>query len=171
MSLLGRRPPKDRDAIPAWARKFFLTGGQPGREEDGHDEYVSAYFFHMPGEPDLKDLWERWRGELLPAWIREHPGTRPWGWWRFDAPSHRLKVGGSGVLYPDGEQVAGFALPGDGFWDEDPDPKNPPLFESEAAFLKRHGLLDAAERSRVKPRAYNPEAWEQGDDDDGELNG
>ena len=29
--------------------------------------------------------WNNHRDELLTEWISEHPGTRPAGWWEFDA--------------------------------------------------------------------------------------
>ena len=31
--------------------------------------------------------WECLRAELLPRFIAEHPGHRPFAWWIFDAPS------------------------------------------------------------------------------------
>jgi hypothetical protein len=36
-----------------------------------------------------REPWEAARAELLPAWIKEHPGTRPFAWWRIDAPGFR----------------------------------------------------------------------------------
>lgn len=38
------------------------------------------------------------------------------------------------------------------------DRADPPLFESEAAYLERHGLLLAGERRRLKPRDFAPES-------------
>lgn len=29
--------------------------------------------------------WAALRGDILPAWVREHPGTRPWAWWLVEA--------------------------------------------------------------------------------------
>lgn len=46
-----------------------------------------------------------------------------------------------------------------------PDPSNPPLFESQAAYLKRHGLLAPEEGRRLKPRDFEPEIVEIEDDD------
>jgi hypothetical protein len=37
----------------------------------------------------MRKAWEELRHELLPEWIREHPGTRPYAWWKFDAPEPR----------------------------------------------------------------------------------
>jgi hypothetical protein len=40
------------------------------------------------------------------------------------------------------------------------DPTNPPTFESEAAYLQRHGLLAPDEKRRLKPRDFKPIAIE-----------
>ncbi len=37
------------------------------------------------------------------------------------------------------------------------DPKNPPVFESQASYLDRHGLLTSEEKRRLRPRDYEPE--------------
>ena len=38
----------------------------------------------------------------------------------------------------------------------DVDPEDPPVFESEATYLDRHGLLTAAERRRLRVADYEP---------------
>ncbi len=42
----------------------------------------------------MREAWHELRGELLPKWIAEHPGTRPHGWWRFDASERRRRIDG-----------------------------------------------------------------------------
>lgn len=42
----------------------------------------------------LEAAWKAFRVELLREWVAEHPGTRPWAWWRFDAPELRRRVDG-----------------------------------------------------------------------------
>jgi len=37
------------------------------------------------------------------------------------------------------------------------DPRNPPQYESQATYLERHGLLQPAERRRLKPQDFEPE--------------
>ena len=37
------------------------------------------------------------------------------------------------------------------------DPNDPPRYESQAAFLKRHGLLMSSEERRLKPKDFAPE--------------
>ncbi len=38
------------------------------------------------------------------------------------------------------------------------DPKNPPVFEAEATYLERHGLLIKGERARLTDKDFEPEA-------------
>ncbi len=37
-----------------------------------------------------------------------------------------------------------------------PDPHDPPMFESEAAYIERHGLWLPGERARIRPAAFDP---------------
>jgi hypothetical protein len=98
--------------------------------------------------------------------VKQNPGTRPALWWRYDAP--RLPVGTFPGSYYDGKlpeprkrtggvgtpshevqaTVPDFAYGISTVWvglDED----DPPTFESEAAYLKRHGLLLAGKERRA----------------------
>jgi hypothetical protein len=38
---------------------------------------------------DHATLWNAHRAVVLAWWVREHPGTRPSLWWRFEAPAPR----------------------------------------------------------------------------------
>ena len=41
-------------------------------------------FFHpRPTREILSQAWKESGDEILTAWIEEHPGTRPFGWWLF----------------------------------------------------------------------------------------
>jgi hypothetical protein len=42
----------------------------------------------------IRRAWDELRGSLLPAWSRERPGTRPYAWWRFEAPERRRRIDG-----------------------------------------------------------------------------
>jgi hypothetical protein len=42
----------------------------------------------------VQAAWESLRGELLSVWTKEHPNTRPWAWWTFEAPEPRRRVNG-----------------------------------------------------------------------------
>ncbi len=90
--------------------------------------------------------WETHRQELLADWIEERPGTRPWGFYFFEAPSPRR-------ILERKSAPAGFI--------------DPPLavayhdwlrLESEPAYLERHGLLTAAETARLGLGAFE-DVW------------
>ncbi|HKB34818.1 MAG TPA: hypothetical protein VKD72_00080 [Gemmataceae bacterium] len=86
----------------------------------------------------VADAWELLREPLLAEHIAAHPGSRPWGWWRFDAVEARRQ------LLPGPESVGAEqwfgkprcykGIPPDG------------MFESERAYLTRLDLLSDAER-------------------------
>jgi hypothetical protein len=46
---------------------------------------------------------------------------------------------------------------GDAKWCVGIDFDDPPLFEAQASYLKRHGLLSKAEEKRLKPADFEPE--------------
>jgi hypothetical protein len=58
-----------QDAHILMGRSLLLTGAE------SHLEDNAALW---------SELWAQARGELLPQWIREFPGTRPPAWWLFD---------------------------------------------------------------------------------------
>lgn len=115
----------------------------------------------------MRLLWEDHRAGILADWITTKPGTRPSCWWRFDAPRLDPKKHGRWsrtVLAPrlietrrklcgDGKplhEVLAYAPAhhyGIPAWCGDPD--NPPEFETQRAYLKRHGLLLPAERRKI----------------------
>lgn len=112
---------------------------------------MAAAGFYLPdGTLDMAAVqaaWEELSDELLPEFIADHPGTRPAAWWLFDAPEPQRRL-----LYghdPDGEsrpewtRRLRFGRPAV-FGKSDF--ADPPCFESQAAYLDRHGLLTDAER-------------------------
>ncbi len=87
----------------------------------------------VPSE-DLKDAWLENRDWLLERHIQTFPGTRPWAWWRFDAPESRKNV-------TVGEEWRDFfGLPYKIDFQQEP-----AIFETEAEYLKRIGLLEKGE--------------------------
>jgi hypothetical protein len=95
-------------------------------------------------QPTGRQLWAAHGAEVLRGWIVENPGTRPSCWWRFDAPEHRQRVGGVGAAWGNHQMACGVPLvwvtqTNRTWWGgaSGPaiDPKNPPLFESQATFL------------------------------------
>lgn len=143
-------------------------------------------------EGELRAAWEAQRAAILAEWLARVPGTRPWAWWRLDAPEPRQRLGGTGD--PFGDEVSfGVSV----YWftprlrdaltetdehgrpvkarpsyrrrgkvltierDMEPvpfDAHDPPVYESEAAFLRRHGLLSARETKVLRDEAFLPVA-------------
>ena len=124
-------------------------------------------------------IWQTWGPSVLARWIQERPGTRPSLWWKFSAP--RLPAQGTKTFYdgtiPEPRQRLGgvgrtqmdagadwvpfyrCGLPASRECWEFFDPSEPPVFESQASYLKRHGLLTPEETEALKdrPEAFEPE--------------
>ena len=77
--------------------EFLRTGEYPADGADGFWEVFEANAPKHQGK--LSDAWSKVRVSLLAEWLRESPGTRPYGWWIHDAPGHRLRLGGRGDDY------------------------------------------------------------------------
>jgi hypothetical protein len=153
---------------------------------------------------DAAALWRDLRDQLLPAFVKRHPGRRPRLWWNCDAPRQswpgkyydgkfaepRQRLGGIGtpkhevlanvpaydygipVHWVDDWEAAyyngraldvhakriGTEYRKGGFKGVPIDPNDPPIFESQAAYLGRHGLLLPGERKRLTAEDFEPEA-------------
>ena len=92
----------------------------------------------------LSDFWDAVRDVLLPAWIQEHPGTRPFAWWRFTHKQERPIIKEWKGFIRENWLMHSFLHThvhnGRG---------KRPMQESERDYLERHDLLDAAERSAM----------------------
>lgn len=115
----------------------------------------------------MRSLWEDYRGGILADWIKTKPGTRPAMWWRYDAPrlapaqlgrwsrtvlaprliETRLKLCGEGKPLHEALNYAPSHHYGIPAWFGDPE--NPPVFETQHAYLKRHALLLPAEHRKI----------------------
>jgi hypothetical protein len=126
----------------------------------------------------LRQLWFQVEDEVLNHFINRNPGWRPKMWWRYSAPmipsgswprvagtyldgriaEPRHRVGGRGVashdFYPAWAPAFEWGVPA--YW-EGCDPEDPPQFESQACYLRRHGLLTAEEQRRLPVDAFEPE--------------
>jgi len=172
----GRRV-VDLDPVQAYV---FTHGRIPPREE--REQYPGRQFdAYLTSHPSLVGTchrydkllapWQEHRDAFLEDWTRERPGTRPFAWWLIDAPREVFDdgeksvgpeplrhVGGSGRVirvgvYPEATARACGCLPFEAI-----DPDDPPLVESEAAYLRRHGLLLTGERRRLTSDAFEPKA-------------
>lgn len=179
-------------------------------ETGDHTGELDLFTMH---EPEFRAAWVALRENILADWILARPGTRPWAWWAFEAPTaqvfaknrpadgkkvaQRLRLGGVGtpshevlnyapwfrfglpvswadawsVAYYNGRarDVHGNRI-GEEYHEGDfaavaPNPNDPPAFESQAAYLDRHGLLTEAERRRLPVDAFTPERIDVIEDD------
>jgi hypothetical protein len=82
---MPRKPQKNvhRKASEAWMTEYLLYGFYT--LPSGKKSILKTLLY---GEKDLP-AWGDVRDELLPQWIREHPGTRPFAWWEQEAPEPR----------------------------------------------------------------------------------
>jgi hypothetical protein len=151
--LYDRPEPNDPDDPTIWLEYVWLTASHRSPDD-------------MPaiGRPSARKLWQEHGEAVLAEWIRAHPGERPQAWWRCAAPEPRLRLGGVGEPAPTREMWCGIAS----YWWRlvrgDPryrrelsfDTADPPLFESQAAYLRRHDLLRPGEARRLKPSDFAP---------------
>jgi hypothetical protein len=153
---------KVRPQLPLAAYRYLLAGQK------------SAWFFlEIGSDPEAQKLfWEQHANAVVLHHVKRHPGTRPKMWWKFSSPEPRRRVGGLGSPLsecggahapnfeygvPSAWRTArdfelGFARSGTPLSDDDP-----PLFESEAAYLLRHHLLLPDERRRLSRASYQPD--------------
>ena len=140
----------------------YLTD-EPIAESDSETVFKVCMLSAGSREEGLRELWKSARSEVLATWISKNPGTRPRVWWQFDAP--RQPLGRFPGCFWDGElpeprkfisgagcdaslisaympsYESGLPTAWAGY-----EAADPPVFESQAAYLSRHGLLTASEK-------------------------
>lgn len=133
----------------------------------GHD-FFDEGFGNLPyfREDDAAEAWDVLREELLREHIAERPCTRPWAWWLFEPHEPRLCVSAPPRGTEDEEDPTepdddhgneegcrnfGIRSP---YWGRD---REELLFESQAHFLRRYGLLTKGEKAHL---ARHPELLE-----------
>ena len=65
---------------------YFLQYGTVEGGPDGEGMGGEIIFRKADEKRDWLPIWEEIRGKVMADWINEHPASRPWAWWRFDAP-------------------------------------------------------------------------------------
>jgi hypothetical protein len=90
----------------------------------------------------LEELWAIHGPQVTREWAEKRPGTRPWGWWTFEAPEPRQECNsppeGSNLEASDRRRGGEVLIP-------NPNRAHPglvPWLESELAYLERLNLLD-----------------------------
>jgi len=143
---------KDRVNLTAGARRYFETGSADtleGWDIKGHPRPPL-----VPGG-DKRSPAEMWadHGEQITAdWIKKHPGTRPYYFWSHNPedykPINEVKMVERYCIC-----VGVTAFPGKRIF-----PEPPFLYESEAAYLKRKGLLTEYELERIDELDFEPKS-------------
>ena len=128
-----------RGAISDNVRHYLESG-----EADSSD--IEIYMLEGNRE-HLRDKWETLKEGIMADWIDRHHCTRPFAWYEFESTGPRLMIGGHGRTmtkkYAAWKPYFNKGIPAS--WSEI-EPDNPPLFESEAVFLQRNGLLSESEK-------------------------
>ena len=139
----------------------FLLHGEAKKGTAAWTLYLSRFFDECQ---EIKRTWREHKKELIADWIKKKPCSRPFCWWKFDAPKEpvigwdhdrfnspqRKRLGGIGT--PTHETTCswgGFEKGLPCSWDEI-DNADPPTFESEGAYLKRHEILTGPEKTFLK---------------------
>ncbi len=92
--------------------------------------------------PSEVEAWVALKDDILSAWVTEHPRSRPWGWWQYDAPGYRERIDGKPHPFEDPDRPENmkkllFGKPCCYTCQDDWDAK----YETEDSFLRRHELL------------------------------
>jgi hypothetical protein len=150
-----------------WGEENTLPRDYQYAEEAFDFQFISGY------DGISEEVFE----QALGVFVEAHPGRRPEWWWkpklrpgptawwsRLHATEPRRQVSGRMVKrwHRSANQTPSSwadRLPNLewGFWHDEPDPDDPPRYESEAAFLERLGVLLPGERELLKPADFLPE--------------
>ncbi|NQU23106.1 MAG: hypothetical protein HQ567_17650 [Candidatus Nealsonbacteria bacterium] len=69
----------------------------------GHDFFGEGF---RGDRAAMRQAWEALGSDLLGDWINEHPGTRPYAFWVFDAPERRRRIDGKAHPFDNPERQA-----------------------------------------------------------------
>lgn len=158
---------------------YLCTGEFP----EGEQKLSLKEMLNLKKEKITESHWLRFKNEIMKDWIQKYPGSRPWAWWKFESPKEkRRRVDGTGDAQTDifksylkSGQVLKikdnfpFGVPELWFQEhhkkmypkrefEVLDKDDPPTFEGQAEYLKRHGLMSKSEIKRVPSDAYASES-------------
>ena len=147
-------------------RRTRTRHGRPLYSDDHRDHLLTGCDFFDGGfgngahfrEDDAAEAWEALREELLWVHIADHPCTRPWAWWYFEEHDPRLCIDAVDGE-PEGDEDEEDAFDNYGcrspYWGTD---REELRFESQAHYLRRHGLLLKSELAhlRAHPELLEP---------------
>src|SRR5262245_9363841 len=161
--------------VEDWQLCFLLDRDIPEEVDSGARWFMESNF-----EDIRKEMWRAFEAELLAEFIADLPGRRPRAWWDYSAPKMpedelerhgwletffaadlvepRQRLGGVGLAmfeqFPSHVPEYELGLPK--HW-HSIDPDDPPRFESQAAYLRRHDLFLPGEEQRLTSKHFQPE--------------
>jgi hypothetical protein len=106
----------------------------------------------------VRRLWDEFKRDILPRYITLKPGHRPWCWWQFDSPEpgRRLLQGLSPASDPAAPSWTKHLSFGVTHVRGGREFANPPIFESQACYLRHLHLLIPAEIAHLDDDAFLP---------------
>jgi hypothetical protein len=128
----------------------------------------SAWYYIFRKRP-CEEIWAEHCDAVVQHHIRRDPGSRPRLWWWYSAPEPRQRLGGIGSpLHEVCNHRAPFEYGVPSAWRFAGDhmdacgvplsADDPPIYESEASYLKRLGLFVSGERKRIHRVDFSPVA-------------
>jgi len=117
--------------------EYLLHGSESNKDFD---------FFHFKNDRDKQQqLWNENRNFFMASWLKDQACKRPFAWWFFEASEKRRMVSGIGVqAHERCNYKQAYIIGAPKYWTKI-DENNPPMFESQAAFLQRLGSLNDGE--------------------------
>jgi hypothetical protein len=143
-----RRSKRRQTASDAWIA--WATGEKVEQTDPRFQEWLGFEYFDTDDE--IAARWASDGHRVVDAWIADRPGTRPPLWWRHSAPEERRRLSGTGSPHANVCRRNGMPR---FFIDVDRD--DPPIFESQAAYLDRLGLFCPSERKRLAAKDFEPD--------------
>ncbi len=133
------------DGWLAWALGIPLDQDDPRFQQWVDFEYFAS-------DEEIAAMWRPDGNRVVEAWVVDNPGSRPPLWWRHDASEPRRHISGSGRpmnadCYRNG--MPRFMI--------EIETEDPPIFESQATYLDRLGLLLPGERKRLTAEDFEPD--------------
>jgi len=142
-----RKPRRRADIMPPQVRLYLLHGVVEG---------VNPFIVNRRKCPGMdgstfEQAFRHHEEMLIREYVKDFPGRRPWSWWRWTAKEPRKILAGTGKPELTAITYQGFPLAIHEVQEEDP-----PMFESQAAYLHRLRLLSEEERKALLPEDFIP---------------
>jgi hypothetical protein len=108
-----RKERKGPPSLDAWQIRYLCTGKTPDKKTIAKEKIDPFDIWNFKHEKDDRVAWKKHGKSILAAYIKKHPGKRPWMWWRFEAPRWDRKFGAwfDGKLPEPRQRIGGTGTP------------------------------------------------------------